>query len=235
MRDGSIGWPVYGLQTGLNHAINGLSEDGVFGQATERAVKAFQKAHDLTADGIAGPATQARLCHGIVAKTTVTGVPSGLGRSIMEGESGYWLGAVNWSVPGGVDCGVVQRRVYGPPFSPQVLRDAFDPSLSLLWALHSLKNRSEEFYTQVGVRNRKDRKEYALRLAVLAHNWPWAADWLADGHELSTTKQATWVPNGTRFSDGVAVRSYRDWAEFYALGGPHGEARMTRYVEHWPR
>lgn len=234
LKKGSTGWPVYGLQQGLNTLGAKLAADGDFGNLTEKAVREFQRDQGLAKDGVAGPATQSELCHRIVELVQVRGVPSGLGQSIMEGESGYWLGAVNWSVPGGVDCGVIQRRVF-VPYSREALRNAFDPEEAVRWALGALKQRSEEFITQVGVRGRNDRKEYALRLAVLAHNWPWAADWLADGHQLSTTKQATWVPKGTKFKDGTPVRSYRDWAEFYALGGSHGPARMTRYVTEWPK
>jgi hypothetical protein len=38
-----------------------VAADGVFGPATEIAVKSFQKANGLAADGVAGPATLARL------------------------------------------------------------------------------------------------------------------------------------------------------------------------------
>jgi peptidoglycan hydrolase-like protein with peptidoglycan-binding domain len=35
----------------------GVGADGAFGPGTERALKAWQTANGLTADGIAGPAT----------------------------------------------------------------------------------------------------------------------------------------------------------------------------------
>ncbi len=44
----------------LQQAI-GVGADGVFGPATERALKRWQRAHGLTADGIAGPNTRAAL------------------------------------------------------------------------------------------------------------------------------------------------------------------------------
>jgi hypothetical protein len=44
----------------LQRAI-GVSADGVFGPATERALKRWQRRHGLVADGIAGPQTRAKM------------------------------------------------------------------------------------------------------------------------------------------------------------------------------
>ena len=58
LRRGSQGDEVADLQTILNARYGAdLEVDGNFGKATEAAVKAFQKAHGLTADGICGPKT----------------------------------------------------------------------------------------------------------------------------------------------------------------------------------
>lgn len=56
IKKGSRGADVVTLQTKL-----GITADGIFGSATETAVKAFQTAHGLGADGIVGAKTWAAL------------------------------------------------------------------------------------------------------------------------------------------------------------------------------
>lgn len=56
IKKGSRGADVVTLQTKL-----GITADGIFGSATETAVKAFQTAHGLVADGIVGAKTWAAL------------------------------------------------------------------------------------------------------------------------------------------------------------------------------
>nr|WP_293107117.1 peptidoglycan-binding protein [Okeania sp. SIO2F4] len=59
---GSTGEDVEYLQRRLNFLGYGpLVFDGIFGVATEEAVKKFQKSSGLTVDGIVGPQTWARL------------------------------------------------------------------------------------------------------------------------------------------------------------------------------
>jgi peptidoglycan hydrolase-like protein with peptidoglycan-binding domain len=56
LRQGSRGETVKKLQRALN-----ISADGIFGGGTKRHVEAFQKEHGLDFDGIAGPATLAKM------------------------------------------------------------------------------------------------------------------------------------------------------------------------------
>nr|WP_272912110.1 peptidoglycan-binding domain-containing protein [Xanthomonas campestris] len=61
LRLGSQGAGVRDLQAMLNLAGYKVAIDGDFGDATEKAVMAFQKTHKLLADGIVGPKTQTAL------------------------------------------------------------------------------------------------------------------------------------------------------------------------------
>lgn len=61
LRPGSKGSGVKTLQTKLNAKGFRLNVDGDFGPATERAVRAFQNANGLRADGIVGPNTWRKL------------------------------------------------------------------------------------------------------------------------------------------------------------------------------
>ncbi len=73
LRMGSSGPEVRHLQQLLNSVSGaGLVEDGDFGPATDRAVRTFQSARGLEADGIVGPRTWAALLG-------TTGTPGGQG------------------------------------------------------------------------------------------------------------------------------------------------------------
>lgn len=57
VRNGQQGHPVRTLQFLLRSRGHNVTVDGVFGPATESAVKAFQASRSLAADGIVGPRT----------------------------------------------------------------------------------------------------------------------------------------------------------------------------------
>lgn len=62
LKEGARGEPVRALQNRLNQlGFNAGSADGAFGPKTEAAVKAFQKAKGLVADGVVGPKTWDKL------------------------------------------------------------------------------------------------------------------------------------------------------------------------------
>lgn len=68
LRNGSSGAEVKELQQALARAgFDPGTLDGAFGPKTERAVKAFQRANGLEADGVVGKKTRAALAGGVVA------------------------------------------------------------------------------------------------------------------------------------------------------------------------
>ncbi|MGM0912777.1 MAG: N-acetylmuramidase domain-containing protein [Pseudomonadota bacterium] len=64
LRYGTTGPAVERLQNDLRHHGFGLTADGVYGPATETAVRAFQREQGLVIDGIAGRKTQRALQQG---------------------------------------------------------------------------------------------------------------------------------------------------------------------------
>ncbi len=75
LREGSRGTAVRVMQQQLNRirknypAIPALTVDGVFGAATENAVRVFQRAFNLTADGVVGKATWYKISYIYVSVT----------------------------------------------------------------------------------------------------------------------------------------------------------------------
>ena len=61
LRQGSVGGAVTIAQVGLNARGYSLVGDGIFGPATDGAVRAFQSANGLAVDGIIGPQTWSAL------------------------------------------------------------------------------------------------------------------------------------------------------------------------------
>jgi hypothetical protein len=234
LRKGDQGWPVYGLQSGLDALGYNLTFDGDFGVRTDQAVRNFQLKQKLQPDGIAGQATQTRIITLLDAKThnKHKQLPAGLLRGFSESEGGNNVGAVNWHVSGGVDCGVVQVRCYGPPYKANEMYVAYDPLKSMERVAVTFLGKVSSFRGMSYAK--KQPLEFAQRCAALYWNWPYAADQYARYGKLpNPNKNATWaVVNGKRikFPDGAPVMTYKDWAEFYAMSGKHGEGRVTRYV-----
>lgn len=210
LREGSHGWPVYALQSALNDAAGAtLTTDGVFGGRTTTALVAAQRSSELPADGVCGPRTWRALADRVCRRVDrdIGGVPDGLARRFARGEGGDYGSAVNWSVAGGVDCGLFQLRCYGPPYVNAALVVAFAPVRAGLCAMRVLADRAARFaHPHVGC-------PFApLELAVLAHNFPWAADqYYRYGHLPEPSKPAPWVPASLPAS----ARTYEGWCFFY--------------------
>jgi peptidoglycan hydrolase-like protein with peptidoglycan-binding domain len=100
---GATGNAVLQLQRALRRTPNlGIAVDGVFGPATDTAVKEFQLGAGLVADGIVGPLTWAALPNGAPMPILSEGASGAVVRSLQQvlsnGASGQW----NTS-PGAID------------------------------------------------------------------------------------------------------------------------------------
>lgn len=107
------GEDVFALQTGLKDVGNDPGPlDGILGNGTSSAIKAFQKNSFLTIDGIAGPATQSYLVKQIAAAhADENRVPQKLQFGQLSHESAMIVG--NYSPQrddGSYDAGVAQRN-----------------------------------------------------------------------------------------------------------------------------
>lgn len=89
LRSGSKGQDVRDLQMVLRSAGYEIKVDGDFGPATERAVRAFQTAHNLEADGVAGPKTMLEVANyrSIAPAEPGKSVPSKV-KEVREGTTG---------------------------------------------------------------------------------------------------------------------------------------------------
>lgn len=238
---------VWALQVTLNQFVQmRLGTDGDFGPATENAVILFQAANGLEGDGVAGPITQAALSHKLTAREEAQSkTPAGLLRGFTKGESGDLFAAVNHSSPGGVDCGLFQRRVYEPDYdSDAVIERAFNAGYQCDLLAQLLVNLRSIFLPRAGTRDGAiPAREKAWRLAALNHNYPAGADRLSrtpvkDLPGYWTTAQSWVTDYGFKFPDGKPLRTPLDWCHAYAgvLGaGVHStDGSVTRYVVSWP-
>jgi hypothetical protein len=215
IKEGENGWRVYALQSALRASGRSLATDGDFGPKTLAQVKTFQKNNDLTADGIAGPATQARLLARVsrIVHDNHPRLPNGLLRGFAEAEGANILAATNWFTPAGgtpgVDCGPVQWRRYGPPFKQDELKAAFDTLSAFTYASKILLERVDNYN-----RRRPSLSDaQVLRAAVMAHNAPFMAEQIVRNGRLSTPDRlATWTtkPGGGHYTHAEWYKVYPD-------------------------
>lgn len=211
IKEGAQGWTAFALQRAV-----GVTSDGDFGPQTKAALISWQGAHGLTADGVAGPATQNKILD--VIGVTVARESPGLDSRVLPGfankEGANILAATNpYTPPGsdpGVDCGPVQWRQYGPPFSIDSLKAAFDTRVAFRYAANILVSRMANYK----LRRPSLSTQRRLELAVLAHNAPFLAEQFVRNGRLSTPwALAVW----TRKPDGGHY-THAEWSVVYPAG-----------------
>jgi hypothetical protein len=239
LEEGDRGAHVFALQKGINAFLeNPVPIDGVFGPKTAKGVRRYQRNKGLYVDGIFGPASSAKLAKNLVRDTEEERKnPHGLVRSLIEGESGNLIGAVNWSVPKGVDVSFVQRRIYEGSYGvEQTVKKAWNPILQVDKTARGNRKRYKVYRERSAVYT----DEWAWRLATLHHNYPYAADKISRLGEAGLSyywkAEQSWVVNiGATFDDGAPVKTPLEWCQFYSLGSIHHDHHglMVKYVTSW--
>lgn len=218
---GETGWRAFAIQDALGSCGRHTTPDGQFGFQTKRQVKGFQENHNLVVDGVAGPKTQAKMIAKISHRShdSFRELPDGLLQGYAEAEGANVLAATNWFTPSGgkpgVDCGVVQWRQYGPPFSESDLRRAFSCEASFAFASQNLIDRMEDYKR----RRPSLSNSVVTRIALLAHNAPFLAEQIVRNGQLSTpTALATWtiIPQPERYRyNGRTHYTHSEWYLIY--------------------
>jgi peptidoglycan hydrolase-like protein with peptidoglycan-binding domain len=206
-RRGDTHLGVWAIQRLLNTVYAGkmtpLVEDGAFGAGTDTTVRKYQADVGIVSDGIVGQQTQQRMTRSVIIRVPYgADLPKGLLEGQINLESGGYLAAVNASVAGGLDLGLTQRRVYGPPYSEASVMQAMDPLGSVTLSAANLWTNADK-YRNAHLGCPFNRWE----LAVLSHNWPVAAEqFFKYGHLLSPNNLATWAPR---------PMTWNEWCHYY--------------------
>lgn len=239
IKEGAVGVPAFAVQRVLNAAGIKTVEDASFGPKTKEKVEQLQTFLKLSPDGVVGPATQQAFVKRRANRSEKAfDLPRWLVLSkVLYESSGYWV-AVNWSVAGGVDCGVTQRRVYDEQYGDDaVIRSVFDVRAQIELSAKNVRNLYDTYITRDGINGRR---ELAFRTAILSHNYPALADRISrDGisglPDYYKTPQS-WVTGfGLKFPDGADVRTPLEWGQRYALGNAsHNEpGQAVKLVNDW--
>ncbi len=211
------GWRVYALEKGIRFERDKPENLGVFNTALKDAVKAYQANHDLGADGIVGPKTWTYiLAEAANHADEKVGVDVGTAYGWVVYEGGNTGAATNWDVPGGVDCGVGQRRIYGPPYDMGELKLAFDPRRGLAWAMDRYKDKYHEVAIKRPGFKRGDRHK---KIAALHHNAPFLAAQILENRP----------PKGATFPDDYldTPHAAANWTYNPSTGGTYTHAQWA--------
>lgn len=215
LRYGDVGTDVAALQLNLGD----LTVDGDFGPRTERAVRRFQRHRPrLVTDGIAGPATQAKIAERQM-RSAAARVPEGLLKSLGYNESALILGSCGKHADDpGWDIGVFARSSGTAPGSQDFLWAAYDVAASAGWSAENLRASRERLGVPVdswyrGTLAHGDDERYRWQLAVLAHNYPLGASNIAKYGEATSDDDAPreWIITAT----GGRLQTTREWCVAY--------------------
>ena len=227
VKKGDVGNDVAVIQLNL-----GVTVDGNFGPKTHKAAVAWQEKYGLDpVDGIVGPDTQQSiLVEKSAAAAKAHNLPSGILKSIAFNESGWILAAAGRHAgDAGWDVGAYMRASGANFPTPNSTRNYFNVEKSAEWTANHLAQTkanlgvpvNSQYLEEIGDGNKE---EFAWQLAILAHNWPYAADKIAKrGHIYDDPHRDDLPENWIIVASGGRLSTPRQWVTSYI-------AKATGYV-----
>lgn len=194
----------------LQEACTLRQVDGIFGEQTDRALRSLQSNLDVTVDGICGPGTERAFCLYVISVSS-GGLPQGLARGIIEGESGYRLGAQSPTyVRGGVvraDLGVVQfSTAEGDELG---IDRALDGAVAISRLCNHLREKRAQYYNSPFVFRHRERTRIAGWLACGSWNAPaWTDVWASRGPDDPYLQRIITLQDGTPGTREQWIRNY---------------------------
>lgn len=212
---GLTGWRAEVCQIALNShwPSPDLVVDGDIGPKTVAAIKELQAALHLLTDGIAGPITQSAFVAAKCRHAQKGNTPPGLlYGQCQEESSGQWACVSEVHQPNtdeaNQDFGVTQVN-HGLPVREEALVRDFNPETSILALAAEDVDAHGKVLRWAREAGHTLSAQRAWELAALCHNWPAAAEALAQGKgagweykETGTditrklSDPAPWIPNG---------------------------------------
>jgi peptidoglycan hydrolase-like protein with peptidoglycan-binding domain len=224
---GMQGIEVWALQINLNQVDNNkLTLDGVFGPATDKAVREYQKTQSLEVDGVAGVMTQRSLVIKLTTEaTTKYHLPPGLLKSLASNESGFVLASYSkHPSDGGFDLGPYQRSFPPADMNSAGYQNALNAASMANFSGSSMRAQKDTFAKAPKVGS----VQRAWELAVLNHNWPFAAHNLAFlGSIYPNAAEDTAPQDWIKVASGGRLSTPRQWVQHYIDAA-------TVFVTTWP-
>lgn len=194
----------------LQEACDLLERDGVFGKQTDQALRILQSRLGIAIDGVAGPATDRSYCLRRVSLHD-DGTPPGLARGIIEGESGYRLGAQSPTYVRNnethADVGAVQFSC-AQSDEARILRSLnADQGIAIL--CQHLRDKRTEYFDAAFVKQHDQRTRIAGWLACGSWNAPaWTDVWSKKGPDDPYLQVKVTLQDGTTGTREQWIRNY---------------------------
>lgn len=229
---GMSGTDVAALQLNLPVTV-----DGWFGEQTGKAIRELQRRLNLFEDGIAGPATQQALVRERSASAELTWkLPTGMLASLVANESAFMVAAYSpHPSDDGYDIGAFQTSITVAR-DQTTLASAYDVLAGANRYAEALAKARKAYASPVDSLYRgewpstlpEERKGYTWQLAVLAHNWPYAAQNIAKIGRIFTEegrddREEAWIVSASA----GRLHTPREWVEAYV-------ERATAFVDWTP-